>query len=119
MSEGKRPKPQHAPKAPHENPEFLASTPARPPKWCTPPSRTWIGSARRASVIAAAALGSMVERFAEMLHEFSDRTQFIVITHNMSTIVSAQDWLGVTMQEPGISTLLPVRLPQAQEVLQI
>jgi uncharacterized protein (TIGR00730 family) len=30
MSEGKRPKPQHAPKAPHENPEFLASTPARP-----------------------------------------------------------------------------------------
>ena len=30
MSEGKRPKPQHAPKAPHENAEFLASTPARP-----------------------------------------------------------------------------------------
>src|SRR5246127_3054986 len=30
MSEGKRPKPQHAPKAPHENSEFLASTPARP-----------------------------------------------------------------------------------------
>ena len=30
MSEGKRPKPQHAPKAPHEDPKFLASTPARP-----------------------------------------------------------------------------------------
>jgi len=30
MSEGKRPKAQHAPKAPHENSEFLASTPARP-----------------------------------------------------------------------------------------
>src|ERR1700756_1530677 len=30
MSEGKRPKPQHAPKAPHENSEFLASPPARP-----------------------------------------------------------------------------------------
>ena len=30
MPDGKRPKPQHAPKAPHENPEFLASTPARP-----------------------------------------------------------------------------------------
>jgi chromosome segregation protein len=62
--------------------------------------------------------GRNVERFAEMLHEHSDKTQFIVITHNMSTIVSAQDWLGVTMQEPGISTLLPVRLPQVQEVLQ-
>src|SRR6202521_68966 len=30
MPDGKRPKPQHAPKAPHENAEFLASTPARP-----------------------------------------------------------------------------------------
>lgn len=57
--------------------------------------------------------GRNVERFAEMLQEFSERTQFIVITHNMSTIVSAQDWLGVTMQEPGVSALLPVRLPQA------
>ncbi len=62
--------------------------------------------------------GRNVERFAAMLHEHSDKTQFIVITHNMSTIVSAQDWLGVTMQEPGVSTLLPVRLPQAQEALQ-
>ena len=30
MPDGKRPKPQHAPKAPHEDPKFLASTPARP-----------------------------------------------------------------------------------------
>ncbi len=30
MPDGKRPKPQHAPKSPHENLEFLASTPARP-----------------------------------------------------------------------------------------
>src|SRR6202007_1037095 len=30
MPDGKKPKPQHAPKAPHEDPEFLESTPARP-----------------------------------------------------------------------------------------
>lgn len=30
MSDGKRPKPQHAPKAPHENQAFMRSTPARP-----------------------------------------------------------------------------------------
>jgi len=30
MPNGKRPKPQHAPKAPHEDPKFLKSTPARP-----------------------------------------------------------------------------------------
>jgi chromosome segregation protein len=55
--------------------------------------------------------GSNVERFAKMLHEFTDQSQFIVITHNPTTIQSALVWLGVTMQEPGISTLLPTRLP--------
>ena len=55
--------------------------------------------------------GSNVERFAKMLHEFTDTSQFIVITHNPTTIQSALVWLGVTMQEPGISTLLPTRLP--------
>ena len=30
MPNGKRPKPQHAPKPPHQDPEFLSSTPARP-----------------------------------------------------------------------------------------
>jgi hypothetical protein len=30
MPDGKRPKPQHAPKPPHQDPKFLASTPARP-----------------------------------------------------------------------------------------
>jgi len=30
MSDGRKPKPQHAPKAPHEDPVFLQSTPARP-----------------------------------------------------------------------------------------
>lgn len=55
--------------------------------------------------------GSNVERFAKMLHEFTEQSQFIVITHNPTTIQSALVWLGVTMQEPGISTLLPTRLP--------
>ncbi len=54
--------------------------------------------------------GSNVERFAKLLHEFTDRSQFIVITHNPTTIQHALVWLGVTMQEPGISTLLPTRL---------
>jgi len=55
--------------------------------------------------------GSNVERFAKILHEFTDRSQFIVITHNPTTIQSALVWLGVTMQEPGVSTLLPTKLP--------
>ena len=53
--------------------------------------------------------GRNVERFAEALARLTDRTQFIVITHNPTTIESSGVWLGVTMQEPGVSTLVPAR----------
>ncbi|AIE88172.1 chromosome segregation protein SMC [Fimbriimonas ginsengisoli] len=55
--------------------------------------------------------GRNVERFAAILQEFTATTQFIVITHNPTTIEHAPVWLGVTMQEPGVSTLVPARLP--------
>ncbi|HTQ10444.1 MAG TPA: AAA family ATPase, partial [Fimbriimonadaceae bacterium] len=55
--------------------------------------------------------GRNVERFGDLLEEFIEGTQFIVITHNRTTIARAPVWLGVTMQEPGVSTLIPVRLP--------
>jgi len=55
--------------------------------------------------------GRNVERFADLLREFTDRVQFIVITHNHATIVRADVFLGVSMQEPGVSILVPVRLP--------
>jgi chromosome segregation protein len=61
--------------------------------------------------------GRNVERFAAMLQEFSLNTQFIVITHNPTTIEAAPVWLGVTMQEPGISTLVPARLKDAREMI--
>ncbi len=57
--------------------------------------------------------GRNVERFGDLLEEFSTEIQFIVITHNPATIGRAPVWLGVTMQEPGVSTLVPVRLPAA------
>ena len=55
--------------------------------------------------------GRNVERFVELLRDFSQTTQFIVVTHNPTTIESAPVWLGVTMQEPGVSTLVPTRVP--------
>jgi chromosome segregation protein len=58
--------------------------------------------------------GRNVERFAETLHDFTATTQFIVITHNESTIKAANVLLGVTMQEPGVSTLVPYRLPEEE-----
>ncbi len=52
-----------------------------------------------------------VGRYVKMLNEFKARTQFIVITHNPRTTTEAADAVyGVTMQEPGVSSLVSVRL---------
>jgi len=52
-----------------------------------------------------------VGRFVRMLNQFKSRTQFIVITHNPRTSTEASDAVyGVTMQEPGVSSLVSVRM---------
>ncbi len=51
-----------------------------------------------------------VGRFTRLLDEFKPSTQFIVITHNPRTMQSADAVYGVTMQEPGVSTIVGVRL---------
>jgi chromosome segregation protein len=52
-----------------------------------------------------------VGRFVRMLNQFKTRTQFIVITHNPRTTTEAADAVyGVTMQEPGVSSLVSVRM---------
>ncbi|MEX1258183.1 MAG: chromosome segregation protein SMC [Gemmatimonadota bacterium] len=59
---------------------------------------------------------SNIGRFIRLLQEFKAKTQFVVITHNPRTIEAA-DWIyGVTMEEPGISTIVGVRLDEALEV---
>ena len=55
-------------------------------------------------------------RFIRLLQEFKAGTQFVVITHNPRTIEAA-DWIyGVTMEEPGISSIVGVRLEDALDV---
>lgn len=51
-----------------------------------------------------------VDRFAEYLHEVNAHTQFIVITHRKGTMTNADVLYGVTMQEPGVSTMVSVDL---------
>lgn len=51
-----------------------------------------------------------VDRYNDIVKEMSQRTQFIVITHNKRTMQMTETLFGVTMQEPGISTLVAVRL---------
>ncbi|MBV6503266.1 MAG: Chromosome partition protein Smc [Fimbriimonadales bacterium] len=53
--------------------------------------------------------GRNVERYVDLLRDFAAENQFIVITHNPTTIAAAPIWFGVTMQEPGVSTVIPYR----------
>ena len=49
-------------------------------------------------------------RFAEMLEEFSKKTQFIVVTHNRATMESADVLYGVTLSDDGTSKVLSMKL---------
>jgi chromosome segregation protein len=52
-----------------------------------------------------------IGHFVRMLNRFKTKTQFIVITHNPRTTTEAADAVyGVTMQEPGVSSLVSVRM---------
>ncbi|HKU60263.1 MAG TPA: AAA family ATPase [Gemmatimonadales bacterium] len=57
-----------------------------------------------------------VGRFTRLLDEFKSDTQFLVITHNPRTMQAADAVYGVTMQEPGVSTIVGVRLGEREHV---
>lgn len=54
-----------------------------------------------------------VHRFSRYLKEFSEETQFIVITHRKQTMEEADALYGVAMQESGVTSLVSVRLEEA------
>jgi chromosome segregation protein len=54
-----------------------------------------------------------VGRFCEMVRSMSDQVQFIFITHNKVTMEIADQLLGVTMHEPGVSRLVTVDVDEA------
>ena len=51
-----------------------------------------------------------IGRFVEMLRGLLDRTQFVLVTHNRKTMEIADRLYGVTMEEPGVSKLISVRM---------
>jgi chromosome segregation protein len=55
-----------------------------------------------------------IDRFIKLLKKFENNTQFIIVTHNKKTMASSQALYGVTMEEEGISKLIPVKLGKAQ-----
>ena len=49
-----------------------------------------------------------VGKFTNMIRQFSDNSQFIIVTHNKQTMAAVDVIYGVTKQEPGVSKLVPV-----------
>ncbi len=55
-----------------------------------------------------------IGRFTAVLRELAEEAQFIVVTHNKHTMAVADSLFGVTMEEPGVSKLVSVRLAELQ-----
>ena len=62
--------------------------------------------------VEAALDDANVTRFVELLRRYSDRAQFIVITHQKRTMEAADVLYGVTMGGDGVSQVVSRRLPQ-------
>jgi hypothetical protein len=58
-----------------------------------------------------------VGRFADLLHSLSKDTQFLLVTHSKRMMQSADMIYGVTMQEPGVSKVVSVRLGNARSLV--
>jgi chromosome segregation protein len=57
-----------------------------------------------------------VGRYCDIVREMSSRVQFIFITHNKLTMELAQQLIGVTMNEPGVSRLVAVDIDEAMKL---
>jgi chromosome segregation protein len=56
-----------------------------------------------------------VERLNRLLRDLSEKSQIIIVTHNKRTLEMADTLYGVTMEEPGVSKLVSVRLSDIAE----
>ena len=57
-----------------------------------------------------------VGRFCELVRHMSEQVQFIFITHNKATMELAENLIGVTMREPGVSRLVSVDVAEANRL---
>jgi chromosome segregation protein len=56
-----------------------------------------------------------IDRFLQLLRSFSDRAQFIVVTHQKRTMEAADALYGVSMAGNGVSKVISRRLPREAE----
>ena len=57
-----------------------------------------------------------VERLSVMVREVAEAAQMLIVTHNKKTMELAERMYGVTMQEPGVSSIISATLDAAPTV---
>lgn len=57
------------------------------------------------------------KRFADLIDEFSDKTQFIIVTHNRVTMEAVDALYGITMGDDGVSQVFSLKLKEAEEIV--
>jgi chromosome segregation protein len=62
---------------------------------------------------------SNTERFCAMVKKMSERTQFLYVSHNKITMEMAQQLIGVTMQESGVSRIVDVDMEAAVRMAEV
>jgi len=65
--------------------------------------------------VEAALDDNNVYRFADYIKKYSEKTQFIVVTHRRGTMESADIMYGITMQEKGVSKLLKLKFEDLED----
>lgn len=61
---------------------------------------------------------SNTERFCAMVQKMSEKTQFLYVSHNKITMEMAQQLIGVTMQESGVSRIVDVDMEAAVKMVE-
>ena len=56
------------------------------------------------------------ERFCDLVRKMSDKSQFLYISHNKITMEIAQQLIGITMQEAGVSRVVAVDIEEAMKL---
>lgn len=59
-----------------------------------------------------------IDRFANLVKELATASQFILVTHNKRTMEIADTLYGITMENPGVSKLMSVKLNQEPDLVQ-
>jgi chromosome segregation protein len=54
-----------------------------------------------------------IGRFNQVVQDMAERSQFVLITHNRRTMEAAETLYGITMEKPGVSKVVSVRLREA------